>query len=216
MSFERLAPHYSWMERVLAGGELHKCRTAFLDQTRAARRALLLGEGHGRFLTELRRINPEAEIDCVEESPGMIRAARERLAREGLSDERIRFHAASVTNASVLETTARFDLVGTHFFLDCFPEAVLEPLVERIAGTLSPDGIWVLSDFQIPPGGWRALRARWVLRLAYLFFRVATRLPARHLAPPQPFLLRNGLRKEGRAEFNYRLLYAELWRKPGQ
>jgi SAM-dependent methyltransferase len=202
------------MERVLAGGELHKCRTAFLDQARAARRALLLGEGHGRFLAELRRANPGVEIECVEESPGMIRAARERLAREGLSEDHLHFHPA---NAAEFETAARFDLIGTHFFLDCFPEADLDPLVAKIAGMLEENGIWLVSDFQIPPGGgWRALRARWVLRLAYLFFRAATRLPARHLAPPQPFFLQHGLRREGRAEFNYRLLYAELWRKPGQ
>ena len=34
--FDRLAQHYYWMECVLAGRTLQKCRTAFLDETRVA------------------------------------------------------------------------------------------------------------------------------------------------------------------------------------
>src|SRR5882762_1835947 len=50
--FDRLAPHYYWMECVLAGRTLQRCRTAFLEQTRDATAALLIGEGNGRFLAE--------------------------------------------------------------------------------------------------------------------------------------------------------------------
>ena len=44
MSFDLLAPHYRWMEFILAGEKLQRCRTAFLDELPAARNILLVGE----------------------------------------------------------------------------------------------------------------------------------------------------------------------------
>ena len=52
MSFDHLAPHYRWMEWLLAGSKPQRCRTTFLDTLPTARHALLLGEGNGRFLRE--------------------------------------------------------------------------------------------------------------------------------------------------------------------
>src|SRR5712671_6722984 len=52
VNFDVLARHYRWMELVLAGEKLQRCRTAFLGEIPAARNILLLGEGHGRCLVE--------------------------------------------------------------------------------------------------------------------------------------------------------------------
>ena len=67
MSFDRLAPHYRWMERILAGEKLQRCRTAHLDSVNTAERVLLAGEGNGRFLVHLRHTLPKAHIVCDEE-----------------------------------------------------------------------------------------------------------------------------------------------------
>ena len=40
-----------------------------------------------------------------------------------------------------------YDVVVTHFFLDCFDEKELEEIVRKIAATLSTGGIWLLADF---------------------------------------------------------------------
>ena len=55
MSFDLLAPHYRWMEWVLAGEKLQRCRTAWLEVLPAPARVLILGEGNGRFLEALMR-----------------------------------------------------------------------------------------------------------------------------------------------------------------
>src|SRR5947207_3033135 len=52
MSFDLLAPHYRWMEFLLAGEKLHRGRTAFLDLIPPPEKILLAGEGHGRCLVE--------------------------------------------------------------------------------------------------------------------------------------------------------------------
>ena len=45
--FDRLAPHYGWMERLLAGRKLQRCRAAFLQTIPAPRRALVAGPAAG-------------------------------------------------------------------------------------------------------------------------------------------------------------------------
>jgi ubiquinone/menaquinone biosynthesis C-methylase UbiE len=211
MSFDRLARHYSWMESVLAGQRLHRCRTAFLKDMRNCHSALLAGEGHGRFLIEFRGIAPDASVCCVEQSPKMIAVAKEKCRRAGYSLAKISFIE---TPLQQFESDQTFDLIATHFFLDCFEMTELESVINKLEHHMRPGGKWVISDFQLPAKGWRAMRARLVLKLAYAFFRVATKLPARSLVPPQPLLIRNGLRILERAQFNFDLLYAELWEKP--
>lgn len=210
MSFDRLARHYSWMEQVLAGDRLHRCRTAFLDAARDARSILLAGEGHGRFVAEICQMNPHAAITCVDASAQMNRVAEGRLRREGLDSGRVKFVSKPILEYLPSEPV---DLLATHFFLDCFPAAELQRVVDHLARCLQPRGHWVLSDFQLPERGWQRIRARWVLGLAYAFFATCTALPARHLTAPQPMLQANGLVLLRRRELNFRLLYSELWQK---
>jgi SAM-dependent methyltransferase len=211
MSFDALAPYYRGMEFVIAGGLLHRCRTAFLDQAARAKRALLLGEGPGRYLVELLRVNPRAQVTCVDSSVRMLAVARQRVRARGLPDERVQFVCADC--AAWPGVGGPFDLVATHFFLDCFRPDQLAQLIPKIAEAASPGATWVLSDFRVPPGGWQRLRARAVLKLAYLFFRWTTGLPASGLTPPQPFLEAAAFCLVQQRVFHHGLLHADLWRK---
>src|SRR5262249_36606771 len=91
MSFDRLAPHYRWMEFLLAGKKLQHCRTAFLSQVEHARDVLILGEGNGRFLAECRYGLAEARITCVDASARMLQLAHDWLRNHGLSTAGINF-----------------------------------------------------------------------------------------------------------------------------
>jgi ubiquinone/menaquinone biosynthesis C-methylase UbiE len=209
MSFDRLARGYSQLEWFLAGRKLQVCRTAFLREALEAESILLVGEGHGRFLLELCRAAPEKPICYVDASVQMLRVARKRLERAGLNSAPVEFHCTPILQ---FETTRRVDLIATQFFLDCFDAEELRDVVRRLARLLAPEGRWVIADFQVPPCGWRRQRARLILKLAYSFFRLATKLPAQRLVPPQQLLRENDLRLERRSESNFGLLYAELWK----
>ena len=50
MNFDTLAPHYRWMEWILAGNKLQKARTRWLREIAGARRVLLVGEGSARCI----------------------------------------------------------------------------------------------------------------------------------------------------------------------
>src|SRR6202008_2184922 len=77
--FDLLAPHYRWMEWMLAGPKLQRCRTAFLHAIPSPQSVLLLGEGNGRLLVELLRRYPGAQVTCVDASARMLGCARARL-----------------------------------------------------------------------------------------------------------------------------------------
>ncbi len=210
MSFDRLAPHYRWMETVLAGGKMQRCRVAWLDEVRDCRRVLIVGEGPGRFLESAVHKMREAEFVCVDSSAGMLERARVAVQRTGQS-ARVNFIHASLPEWAPAD--ADFDLIVTHFFLDCFPEPTLSQVIARLASAAAPDAHWLLSDFQIPARVAARLRARMVLALAYAFFRITTRLPAKRLVAPDDALTRNGFGLQQSCITDWGLLHSDVWKR---
>jgi SAM-dependent methyltransferase len=210
--FDALAPHYRWMERVSFGRRLHACRTAMLDRMTAGRRALVLGDGDGRFLAELLRANPAVRVDAIDGSPAMTAAAERRAKEIPGAAERVRFLTADARTVRL--PPAAFDLIVTHFFLDCFPRGQLAPLIARTADALAPGGLWVVGDFRVPEGGLPRFLGRLALLGMYTFFRCVTGLPAGRLVNPDPFLRARGLRPDGVWTTLGGFLACTAWRKP--
>ena len=211
MNFDILAPYYRGMERLLAGGKLHRCRIAFLDQIPPPQKILLLGEGHGRGLVEWSRQFPNARITCVDASAGMLAQARHELVRHDLSMVPVEFVHADILNWSPPSKT--YDLVVTNFFLDCFRPEELAHIIPKIAGSLTPDANWLLADFKVPPTGPRRVRARFILWTMYAFFRSLTGLSAHQLTPPDLLLIRAGFTLHRRFESEWGLLHSDWWRQ---
>jgi ubiquinone/menaquinone biosynthesis C-methylase UbiE len=209
MSFDLLAPHYRWMEWVLAGSKLQRCRTAFLPVIPAPHRVLLVGEGNGRFLGELLAAYPRARFTCVDASRRMLECARRRLANRGLNTQQVEFIRADIMDWS--PPAEQFDLIVSHFFLDCFRREQLEQIVPRLASGATPEARWLLADFHEPAAGLAKWRARLILNLMYLFFRRVTGLPAAQLIPPDPLLSENGFVLRERRFADWGLLHSDLW-----
>jgi len=150
-----------------------------------AQHVLTLGEGDGRFVTELIRRNPAVHVDCVEASGQMIDRARARLPREA----QVTFHHADVRSWQFPQ--ARYDAVVTCFFLDCFSDETLSRLIPSIAASIRSGGAWLVAEFRQPPKGIPAWRARLWLEAMYFFFRRTTQLEARRL--PQWEVILNDL-----------------------
>ena len=206
MSFDVLAPHYRWMEVVLAGEKLQRCRTAFLDCIPIAKNVLILGEGNGRFLLECRRKMPMAHIVCVDASARMLALAQRRLGDNCGSTE-------FVCNDALVWTASRhdFDLIVTHFFLDCFRPEQLESLIAKLADAAAPDANWLLADFQSAPAGLARVRSKLILWTMYRFFRVVTRLPAKELTSPDVLLQQHGFRLVERRATDWGLIHSDRW-----
>jgi len=213
MNFDRLAPHYRWLEILFAGGLMQRCRITHLSRTQNCRRALLAGEGTGKFLVALLQANPEIQVVCVEQSAGMIRQMRRRLRREGWDASRVEFWQMDVLDWK--SPAKKFDLVVTNFFLDCFRAGELQTLVPRLAASATPDAVWLLADFCVPEHGWKRWRAKLILTLLYASFKLTTSLSADRLTPPDALLESAGFIVEKRKLNSFGLAHADLWRRTG-
>ena len=212
MSFDTLAPCYGTLERIAFGDVLQRCRVACLREIDTPRRALIVGEGNGRFLSELLRIHPEVEIDCIDASQQMLQLAKERLNRElSRHAERVCFVHQDITGWAM--PAHRYDLIVTHFFLDCFPEPALIGVIKKLAQFATDDANWLLSDFCIPQKGMARLRAHGWLAAMYLFFRITTRIEASELIDPTPFLRVEGFTLTRQHLFRKGILKSEIWRR---
>ncbi len=211
MSFDRLAPHYRWMERLLAGEKLQRCRTTFLNTIPRPKRVLMPGEGDGRCLVELLRAHPDAHFTCVDASQRMLERARASVLEHGLREEHIEFIHADATRWQA--PPGKFDLLVTHFFLDCFRADQLAKLVPRLAAAAGPDARWLLADFREPAAGVAKWRAHGILQAMYFFFQRAARLPASRLTVPDAFLQRSGFILRERRLSEWGVLHSDLWQR---
>ena len=208
MSFESLAPHYTWMEKVLAGSRLQRCRNTWLEQLASCERVLIAGVGHGHFLRALARRFPRCEIVCVDSSAGMLTQARRRVGRQ----EHHQFVHAALPQWR--PPAGQFDAIATHFFLDCFPPEELAAVVDVLAQSARPHAKWLVTDFAIPPRGWKRQRARAIHAAMYAFFRPIAGVEARAVTPPDSLLQGHRFQLVGRKHREWGLLQADLWVRP--
>jgi ubiquinone/menaquinone biosynthesis C-methylase UbiE len=212
VSFDSVAPWYRTLETIAFGGVLQSCRIACLDKLQNPRRALILGEGDGRFLCELLRTHPDVEVECVDASKRMLSLARQRLERE-LPDRANQVHLTVHDIASWPAPERHYDLVVTHFVLDCFPESQLREIIAKLSCAASADASWLLADFRVPENGIARFWARLWLAAMYGFFRLTAGIEAQELIDPSPFLQSEGFALARQHLFHRGILKSELWRR---
>lgn len=207
--FDRLARAYRWMEWLTFGPYLSRCRRAFLPQIRDAKRALVLGDGDGRFTAALLRENAHILVDAVDASQAMVRGLRRRAAA---NSSRLTTAVQDVREWEAQAGSA-YDLVATHFFLDCLTTDEVSALAGRAMQAARPGTRWVVSEFAVPEGGFGRWVARPVVTVLYRAFGVLTGLRVRRLPDYAAALRAAGFRLEEQRTWLLGLLVAQLWRK---
>ncbi len=127
--------------------------------------------------------------------------------------QRIRLHPADALDWN---PSGSYDLVVSHFFLDCFYPHQLEQLFDRVLPHLRPGAQWVISEFAIPRNPLAAYFARAIIGLLYRAFGLITGLPVRALPDYAPSLLRRGFVRIHERRYLAGLLCSQLWSLPGQ
>jgi SAM-dependent methyltransferase len=202
-----IAPWYRSVEYLAFGHALERCRFAYLTRVAAARRVLILGEGDGRTLGRLLPLAPAARFDVIELSREMIALARRRTR----NSDRVAFYCRDARTAGW--TPSSYDAIVTNFFLDCLNEQDAAGVIRRLANSLSREGIWLVSEFAIPPGGWRRLHAQIWIRAMYLFFRATTGLRTGALPPIESLMREAGMQCIERRTQRAGMIVSELWRR---
>jgi SAM-dependent methyltransferase len=207
-NFNFIARPYRWLEYLTLGKALEDCRTFYLPQLLDRRSTLALGDGDGRFLAQLLTQNPNLQADAVDTSSTMLQLLRKRCeATSSNASTRLRTYQTSALTFPLKES---YDLIVTHFFLDCLTQPELDTLVDRIAKHIRPGTLWLISDFRIPAGPMR-LPAKLVVGSLYLAFRLLTGLRTTHLPDHATPLTQAGLTRISHHHRLAGLLTTELW-----
>lgn len=207
--FDHVARVYRAMEYLSFGPMLERCRFHYIPALTDARRALVLGDGDGRFVAQLLKEAPHLRADAVDGSPAMLRLMRERVCRLG-AGERLTTRCADA-RAFEPESTG-YDLVVTHFFLDCLTEQEADGLIVRLRPHLAPGARWLVSEFQVPATG--VLRrgfSRLTIAGLYAAFGLLTGLRVRKIPPWRALFAGHGFRRTATRRWLGGLLVSEVW-----
>ncbi|HIG26738.1 MAG TPA: class I SAM-dependent methyltransferase [Verrucomicrobiales bacterium] len=212
MSFDRLAAVYSYMEYLVFGKDLERCRFRYLDALSDSRSILILGEGDGRFLNRLLRHNEHARVDCVDNSPAMVRKAQALISTSGDAlNLRVKFHRISIDKFNFEPNY--YDAVVTHFFLDCFSGDQLSRLISNIGTSANDSCRWLVSDFHYPNSGFTRIRAKIWIWFLYAFFYYAANLENRILVTAHPYIAQSGFQLMDRSHYSMGMLQSSLWQR---
>jgi hypothetical protein len=212
-NFDRLARAYRWMEWASFGPFLGLCRTTFLPRLTQCSNALVLGDGDGRFAARLLRANPHIRVHAVDASPAMLATLSRACSSNAI---RLTIETADLRAwRPAPAPTALYDLVVTHFVLDCLSASGVLALARLIRPNVSPNALWVVSEFGVPQGWFGRLVAATIVRGLYLGFGLLTGLQARALPDYASALRTAGFICLARHTRLGGLLVSELWAAAG-
>ena len=211
-NFDPLAKAYRWLEYASFGRLLERCRFRFLPACATARRALVLGDGDGRFTKRLLQSNPSVEVDAVDASARMLQELQERVVAAN-SGAALRMRTVQADIRAYTPERRGYDLVVSHFFLDCLTQPEIAAFADRLQASLTPDACWLVSDFAIPERGWQRIAARMLVRLLYFAFFLLTRLRVRQLPNYARVLHEGGFARIQQKKILGGILITELWQR---
>jgi SAM-dependent methyltransferase len=207
--FDRLARLYRAMEYLSFGPMLERCRYSHLVQLTGARRALVIGDGDGRFVRELLIANRQIHADVIDASPAMLRRLTRRVSRAKTIS---RLTVACADARTFAPAATGYDLVVTHFFLDCLTATDTQQLIARIRPHLVPGARWLVSEFDVPAAGpLRVWLSRGIIAALYTAFRLLTGLAVREIPPWRQLLAHSGFTRTASHTWLGGLLTSELW-----
>ncbi len=205
-NFNPLARLYRWMEFFTFGPFLVQTRNAFLPEISTASSALVLGDGDGRFTARLLRANSHIQVDAIDASPAMLHAL---LGRAGSNATRVRIHCADARQ--FYPANPPYDLIVTHFFLDCLTTSEISSLGTRVRAAASANALWIVSEFAIPSVWYGRVVARPLIWTLYRAFGFLTGLAVRALPDHRAALRQSGFTLQRQRTRLAGLLVSELW-----
>jgi Methyltransferase domain len=212
--FNRLAHLYRWMEFGSFGPWLALTRKTYLNRLAGARKALVLGDGDGRFTARLLQANQGVSVDAVDASSAMLHSL---LRGSGPDANRVRVHLADIRSwrfpAPIVSPA--YDLIATHFFLDCLTTQEVRQLAIKVRAAAQPGALWVVSEFAVPQGWAGQLIDRPIIAGLYLCFGLLTGLAVRKLPDHGAAMRDAGFELVERQPRLGGLLVAELWSATG-
>jgi hypothetical protein len=139
------------------------------------------------------------------------------LKRAGVNAARVRVQATDARRWRPAATKGpssvlcRYDLVVSHFFLDCLTTEEIRSLARDVMATVEPGALWIVSEFAVPAGRFGRWVAAPLVAVLYCAFGLLTGLHVRRLPDHRSALKDAGFRLRQTRRWLGGLLVSELW-----
>ena len=151
--FAPLGPTYDRYARLLSFGQDPRWRRFLVSRIPAeAHRVLDVASGTAAVAIELARAQPDRTVVGVDQSPEMLAAGRERVARASLGD---RIELREARAEALPFGDAEFDAVTFTYLLRYVDD--VPATVRELVRVVRPGGTVAMLEFGLPGGGWRPL-----------------------------------------------------------
>lgn len=175
-NFDLIAPIYDRLAGLVFGKSIINCQLEYIHLIPPNAHVLIAGGGTGWIANFILNQSDKATIVYVEKSSKMIEIAKSKIKNEHL--DKIIFYTGSFEN---FQSNEQFDVVVNNFFLDLFALDTLKQVLKSAKQILKPEGLFLVSDFQLQ-NTWRAnLWQRPLMTLMHFFFRVFASLDSSNL-----------------------------------
>ncbi len=212
MNFDRVAPYFKRLEKIVFNNQMQGCRTAQLGILPSVKKAALIGEGDGEFLIEFLKHSDCEQVHYIDSSQKMLDLAQKRLRESSLHAlDRVEFYHRDLILEAMPDQG--YDLIVTNYFLDVFTQQALNECVSKIAASCKESALWLYADFQISGGRLQQFRAILWIKVMYLFFRLVAQIQAQTLIDPATILERHGFKLVAKKEYGRGLMRSELRRR---
>ena len=199
--FDRIAPFYDSLQRMVFGRALVESQRAFLDAIPDDSNVLILGGGSGELMKRLLELKGGCHLWYVEASAKMLAMARERM-------EGHHVHFIHGTEASI-PADVLFDAAITGFFLDVFPDDKVALVARTMDRHLRRSAVWLITDF-LATGKWWQRVLLWTM---YKFFIITSGIEARRLPNWEKLVAENGFAQMRSKSFFHGFIKSSVWTK---
>jgi len=202
VNFDRIAPIYDLLSRLVFGRSIIDAQVHFLNRIPQGSKILILGGGTGWILSEIFEQSAGHEIWYIDSSKNMIARAKKKVE----SHQLVHFVVGTEDDLPAIS----FDVVITNFYLDLFDDATLSGAVAKVAAVLRPGGQWLAVDFVNGSAWWQ----RVLLRTMYVFFKITCGLPISPLPDWHQALLGSAQVQEETQNFYAGFIRSAIYRSP--
>jgi tRNA (cmo5U34)-methyltransferase len=199
-NFDSVAPFYDQLAKIIFGSAMKKAQTAYLHVIKQGANVLILGGGTGWILSSLFAVNPTCKVWYIDSSTRMI-----NLSKKVAADSKHQVFFILGTEAAI-PPDILFDAVITNFYLDLFPPASCNTVIDKIRSSLQGESLWIISDF-IDTTWWHNA----MLRMMYRFFKMMSGIQASSLCDWKKLLEQKGFEERQSSQFFGRFIKSAVF-----